>query len=85
MCCRRVLFWYLGLIPDLATMRDQAPTRRKQVFYGIMAMGFRGTSRQWQHYQATYATLAAIMTPLVCSVHSIVGLDFAGGATVGWH
>jgi len=80
-----VLFWYLGLIPDLATMRDHAPTRRKQVFYGIIAMGFRGTSRQWQHYQATYATLAALMTPLVCSVHSIVGLDFAGGATVGWH
>jgi Ni/Fe-hydrogenase subunit HybB-like protein len=80
-----ILFWYLGLIPDLATMRDRSPTRRKQVFYGILAMGFRGTGPQWRHFQATYATLAAIMAPLVCSVHSIVGLDFAGGATVGWH
>jgi molybdopterin-containing oxidoreductase family membrane subunit len=80
-----VLFWYLGLLPDLATMRDHAPTRRKQVFYGMLALGFRGSSRQWRHFKPTYAVLAAIMAPLVCSVHSIVGLDFAGGATVGWH
>ena len=80
-----IVFWYLGLLPDLATMRDHALRRGKQVFYGILALGFRGTGRQWQHYQATYATLAAIMAPLVCSVHSIVGLDFAGANTVGWH
>jgi molybdopterin-containing oxidoreductase family membrane subunit len=80
-----VMFWYLGLLPDLATMRDRAPSRRQQVVYGILALGFRGTSGQWRHYQATYATLAAIMAPLVCSVHSIVGLDFAGANTVGWH
>ncbi|HEY4171509.1 MAG TPA: NrfD/PsrC family molybdoenzyme membrane anchor subunit, partial [Rhodopila sp.] len=80
-----VLFWYLGLLPDLATLRDRAPTRMKQVVYGVMAMGFRGTSGQWRHYHALYGVLAAIMAPLVCSVHSIVGLDFAGAATVGWH
>ena len=80
-----VLFWYLGLVPDLATMRDHALTRGKQLFYGILAFGFRGSGRQWRHFHATYAVLAAIMAPLVCSVHSIVGLDFAGGATVGWH
>ncbi len=80
-----VLFWYLGLLPDLATMRDRAMTRGKQIIYGAMALGFRGTSKQWRHYHALYGVLAAIMAPLVCSVHSIVGLDFAGGATVGWH
>ena len=80
-----ILFWYLGLVPDLATMRDHALTRGKQLFYGILALGFRGSGQQWRHFRATYAVLAAIMAPLVCSVHSIVGLDFAGGATVGWH
>jgi Ni/Fe-hydrogenase subunit HybB-like protein len=80
-----VLFWYLGLVPDLATMRDNALTRGKQLFYGVLALGFRGSGRQWRHYHATYAVLAAIMAPLVCSVHSVVGLDFAGAATVGWH
>jgi Ni/Fe-hydrogenase subunit HybB-like protein len=80
-----VLFWYLGLLPDLATLRDRAPTRAKQVVYGAMALGFRGTSGQWRHYRALYGVLAAIMAPLVCSVHSIVGLDFAGAAAVGWH
>jgi Ni/Fe-hydrogenase subunit HybB-like protein len=80
-----VLFWYIGLLPDLATLRDRASTRSKQVVYGAMALGFRGTSGQWRHYHALYGVLAAIMAPLVCSVHSIVGLDFAGAATVGWH
>jgi Ni/Fe-hydrogenase subunit HybB-like protein len=80
-----VLFWYLGLLPDLATMRDKAPTRGRQVTYGVMALGFRGSGRQWRHYRATYSVFAAIMAPLVCSVHSIVGPDFAGAATVGWH
>ena len=80
-----VLFWYFGLLPDMASLRDRAVTRGKQVLYGVLAMGFRGTSGQWRHWHATYAILAAIMAPLVCSVHSIVGLDFAGAATVGWH
>ena len=80
-----VVFWYLGLLPDLATVRDRATTRGRQLIYGAMAMGFRGTGRQWRHYHSLYGVLAAIMAPLVCSVHSIVGLDFAGAATVGWH
>jgi molybdopterin-containing oxidoreductase family membrane subunit len=80
-----ILFWYLGLIPDLATIRDRAATRGRQIVYGVMALGFRGSDRQWRHYHATYGVLAAILAPLVVSVHSIVGLDFAGAATVGWH
>ena len=80
-----VLFWYLGIMPDLATMRDRARSKPAQVAYGFFAMGFRGTGAQWRHLKATYGTLAAIMAPLVVSVHSVVGLDFAGGATPGWH
>ncbi len=80
-----ILFWYLGIMPDLATMRDRARGRLAQVTYGIFAMGFRGSSVQWRHLKATYGVLAAIMAPLVVSVHSVVGLDFAGGATPGWH
>jgi Ni/Fe-hydrogenase subunit HybB-like protein len=80
-----ILFWYFGLIPDLATMRDCAAARRKQIIYGTLALGFRGSDRQWRHYHATYGVMAAIMAPRVISVHSIVGLDFAGAATVGWH
>jgi molybdopterin-containing oxidoreductase family membrane subunit len=73
------------MIPDLASVRDQARTRGRRIFYGALALGFRGSGRQWRHYEAAYAVLAAIMAPLVVSVHSIVGLDFAGAATVGWH
>jgi Ni/Fe-hydrogenase subunit HybB-like protein len=80
-----ILFWYLGLVPDLATLRDRAITRKRQVIYGALALGFRGEDRQWRHYRAAYGVLAAIMAPLVVSVHSIVGLDFAGAATAGWH
>ena len=80
-----VLFWYLGVMPDLATMRDRATRRTGQVLYGFFAMGFRGTGPQWRHLKATYGALAAIMAPLVVSVHSVVGLDFAGAATPGWH
>ena len=80
-----VLFWYLGLLPDLASVRDRAQSRPKQLIYGFFALGFRGSGRQWKHLKATYAVMAAIMAPVVVSIHSIVGLDFAGGATVGWH
>jgi Ni/Fe-hydrogenase subunit HybB-like protein len=72
-------------LPDLATMRDRATTRIKQVVYGFFAMGFRGSSRQWKHLYAMYSVLAAIMAPVVVSIHSCVGLDFAGAATIGWH
>ena len=80
-----ILFWYLGALPDLATMRDRARGRVAAVLYGFFAMGFRGTGAQWRHLKSTYAVLAAIMAPLVVSVHSVVGLDFAGAATPGWH
>ena len=80
-----VMFWYIGLIPDLASVRDRATTKWRQWIYGFCAMGFRGTGRQWRHLHATYGVMAAIMAPVVVSIHSIVGLDFAGGATVGWH
>jgi Ni/Fe-hydrogenase subunit HybB-like protein len=79
------LFWYLGLVPDLATLRDRAGSRTLQIVYGALALGFRGSGTQWRHYRAAYGVLAALMAPLVVSVHSIVGLDFAGGATPGWH
>ena len=80
-----VLFWYLGLLPDLASVRDRATSPARQVIYGLLACGFRGSRRQWKHLHATYGVMAAIMAPVVVSIHSIVGLDFAGGATVGWH
>jgi Ni/Fe-hydrogenase subunit HybB-like protein len=80
-----ILFWYFGLVPDFATLRDRAATPGKRSFYGILALGFRGSDQQWRHYHAAYGVLAGIMAPLVISVHSIVGLDFAGAATVGWH
>ncbi|HEX4153841.1 MAG TPA: NrfD/PsrC family molybdoenzyme membrane anchor subunit [Steroidobacteraceae bacterium] len=80
-----ILFWYFGLVPDLASVRDRATTARKQRIYGALALGFRGTRRQWKHLRATYGVMAAIMAPVVVSIHSIVGLDFAGAATPGWH
>ena len=80
-----VLFWYFGLIPDLASVRDRATTPAKQRIYGVLACGFRGTSQQWKHMRAAYGVMAAIMAPVVVSIHSIVGLDFAGAATPGWH
>ncbi len=80
-----IMFWYLGLLPDLATVRDRASRRRSQIFYGILALGFRGSGREWRNFRAVYGVLAALMAPLVVSVHSIVGLDFAGAQTIGWH
>jgi Ni/Fe-hydrogenase subunit HybB-like protein len=80
-----VLFWYFGLIPDLASVRDRADSRIKQRIYGVFACGFRGSSRQWRHQRAAYGIMAALMAPVVVSIHSIVGLDFAGAATPGWH
>ncbi len=80
-----VVFWYFGLLPDFASMRDRARSRFPQIFYGVLAFGFRGTGGQWRHFRAVYGIMAALMAPLVVSVHSIVGLDFAGGETVGWH
>lgn len=79
------LFWYMGLVPDLATLRDRAGSRFSQVFYGILAMGWRGSAFHWRRYQTAYFLIAALATPLVVSVHSIVGLDFAAAIVPGWH
>ncbi len=80
-----VLFWYVGLIPDLAMMRDRAKTRARKLAYGIFALGWRGSMRQWHHYETAYLLLAALATPLVLSVHSIVSMDFAVSLLPGWH
>ncbi len=80
-----LLFWYVGLIPDLATLRDRATHKFPQIVYGILAMGWRGSAVHWHRYQTAYLLLAGIATPLVVSVHSIVGLDFAASLVPGWH
>lgn len=79
------LFWYLGMIPDLATLRDRARTRTKQLAYGLLALGWRGEARHWARYESAYLLLAGLATPLVVSVHSVVSLDFAIGNTPGYH
>ncbi len=80
-----ILFWYAGLLPDLATMRDRARKRWQQVAYGLLALGWRGDAQHWQRFDTTYLLMAALATPLVISVHSIVSLDFAIGNLAGWH
>jgi len=79
------LFWYVGLIPDLATLRERAVGRIRKFFYGIFSLGWRGGNRQWRHYEVAYLVLAGISTPLVLSVHSIVSTDFATSLLPGWH
>lgn len=80
-----VLFWYVGLIPDLATLRDRAKTGIRKWAYGLLALGWRGGNRQWRHYEMAYLILAGISTPLVLSVHSVVSFDFATSVIPGWH
>jgi molybdopterin-containing oxidoreductase family membrane subunit len=80
-----VLFWYVGLIPDLATMRDRATSKVKQFIYGLFALGWRGSNRHWRHYEMAYLVLAGVSTPLVLSVHSVVSFDFATSVLPGWH
>ncbi len=80
-----LIFWYVGLVPDLATLRDHARHRWIRVTYGILAMGWRNAASHWQRYQTAYFLLAALATPLVISVHSVVGLDFAASVIPGWH
>ncbi|MFQ5960263.1 MAG: NrfD/PsrC family molybdoenzyme membrane anchor subunit, partial [Candidatus Methylomirabilales bacterium] len=80
-----LLFWYVGLIPDMATLRDRAGKRLARVTYGVLAMGWRGSARHWHRYQMAYLLLAGLATPLVVSVHSVVSLDFAVGIIPGWH
>jgi len=79
-----LLFWYTGLIPDLATARDRARTRLGRFWYGVFALGWTGSTRQWHALERFYWTMAALAVPLVTSVHSVVGLDFAVGLMPGW-
>ncbi len=79
-----ILFWYLGLIPDAATLRDRAKTKGMRLFFGALALGWRGSADQWRAHSQLQITMAALAVPLVCSVHSIVGLDFAASLMPGW-
>src|SRR5690242_1096228 len=79
------LFWYVGLIPDLATLRDRANVRSLRFAYGILAMGWRGSARHWSVYETASLLLAGIATPLVLSVHTVVSFDFTIGIVPGWH
>jgi molybdopterin-containing oxidoreductase family membrane subunit len=79
------LFWFTGLVPDLATLRDRATTKIRQWIFGALSLGWRGSARHWSNYEKAYLILAAISTPLVLSVHSIVSFDFATSVIPGWH
>ena len=79
------LFWYVGLIPDMATLRDKAQRRFPQIAYGFLSMGWRGSARHWKRYQTAYLIMAGLATPLVVSVHTIVSFDFAASILPGWH
>ncbi|PYL01152.1 MAG: hydrogenase [Verrucomicrobia bacterium] len=80
-----LLFWYLGLVPDLATVRDRARKNWQKKFYGVLALGWRNSAAHWQRHQIAYLLLAGLATPLVLSVHSVVSLDFAVAQLPGWH
>src|SRR5688572_5208498 len=80
-----LLFWYVGLIPDMATLRDRARRPIARVAYGVLAMGWRGSARHWHRYETAYLLLAALAAPLVVSVHTIVSFDFAVSLLPGWH
>jgi molybdopterin-containing oxidoreductase family membrane subunit len=79
------LFWFVGLIPDFATLRDRAKSKPWKVAYGMLAMGWRGSARHWHNYDTAYLLLAGLATPLVISVHTVVSFDFAIGIVPGWH
>ncbi len=80
-----LVFWYVGLVPDLATLRDRSPSRAGRIVYGILAMGWRGSARHWHRYEIAYLLLAGLATPLVISVHTVVSFDFAISILPGWH
>jgi molybdopterin-containing oxidoreductase family membrane subunit len=80
-----LLFWYVGLIPDLAALRDASPSRTARLVYGFFSLGWRGSGRHWRHWKLGYLLLAALATPLVLSVHSVVSFDFAVSQLPGWH
>lgn len=80
-----LMFWFVGLIPDLGTLRDRAKNRAAQIIYGILAMGWRGSAVHWHRYETAYLLLAGLATPLVVSVHTVVSFDFAISIAPGWH
>ena len=80
-----LLFWYMGMIPDIATFRDRATSKWRQVLYGVLSLGWTGSARQWHRYEKAYLLLAALATPLVLSVHTVVSFDFAVSQVPGWH
>jgi Ni/Fe-hydrogenase subunit HybB-like protein len=80
-----LLFWYMGMIPDLATLRDRATDPLRRMIYGALAMGWRNSARHWHRYETTYLLLGGLATPLVVSVHSVVSSDFAVSLVPGWH
>jgi len=80
-----LLFWFVGLIPDLATLRDRSTKRFAKAVYGMFALGWRGSAQHWRRYKITYLLLAGLSTPLVLSVHTIVSFDFAVSVIPGWH
>ncbi|MGH9759534.1 MAG: NrfD/PsrC family molybdoenzyme membrane anchor subunit, partial [Blastocatellia bacterium] len=80
-----LIFWFTGLIPDFATMRDRARNKITRVIYGMLSMGWRGSARHWQRYEMAYLLLAGLATPLVVSVHTVVSFDFSVAMVPGWH
>ena len=80
-----LLFWYMGMIPDLGVLRDRATQLWRKYFYGFLAMGWRNSNRHWRNYEMAYLLLAGLSTPLVLSVHTIVSFDFAASQLPGWH
>ncbi len=80
-----VVFWYIGMIPDLGTMRDNAKTKLAQYFFGIISLGWRGSVRHWMRYETASLLLAGLATPLVLSVHTVISFDFAVAVLPGWH
>jgi len=80
-----LMFWYVGMIPDLATLRDRSSKKIRQKVMGVLAMGWTGSNRHWRNYEKAYLLLAALATPLVLSVHSVVSFDFAVSIVPGWH
>jgi molybdopterin-containing oxidoreductase family membrane subunit len=80
-----LLFWYMGMIPDLATLRDRAQGRMGQIVYGVLSLGWCGSARHWQRFEMAYLLLGGLATPLVVSVHSVVSSDFAMAMVPGWH
>ncbi len=80
-----LLFWYMGMVPDIATYRDRAKTKIRKMVYSLLSLGWTGSARGWHRYEAAYVILAALATPLVLSVHTIVSFDFAVSQVPGWH